>query len=307
MYTTIIGGEPTLHSEFEKVVEYMGSRGIAMQLTSNGIIENMRKLLFIKKSPFIRTVGVNLKLPEDYTKEEWEIINAALKVLGAKCWISHRIYTKDFYLSKYYALIAKYNLKRNLELAPACPSIKNNNQYLTLEEFKTVARKLTEFSREALKHGIFWHTDAGFHLCVFSFKQLGEIYANTDMRLMVNCPSFIEVDINLGVHRCYGTAGHQYKTPFFLTEFTDANEIFTYFEGIANKIKKSGVMDDCQRCQYHTLYRCSGGCLARILITHGPDSELYKNISFGPPKISGEEIPNNKKSKKNLQGICRNV
>ena len=157
-----------------------------------------------------------------------------------------------------------------------------------------VARKLTEFSREALKHGIYWHTDAGFHLCTFSFKQLGEIYANSNISLQANFRSFIELDINLGVHRCYGTAGHQYKVPFFLTDFSNANEIFNYFDGIANKIKKSGVIDDCQRCQFHTSHRCSGGCLARILIAHGPSSELYKNTSFGPPKIKEEKRPNNK-------------
>ena len=33
MHTTIIGGEPTLHHEFEKVVDYMGRRGIVMYLT----------------------------------------------------------------------------------------------------------------------------------------------------------------------------------------------------------------------------------------------------------------------------------
>ncbi len=56
----LTGGEPMLHPEFEKIVQYLDGENVRVTIETNGTLIDKKLARFLKKNPYIRFISVSL-------------------------------------------------------------------------------------------------------------------------------------------------------------------------------------------------------------------------------------------------------
>lgn len=270
----MIGGEPTLHSRFEEFFDIISAHGFSVMIFSNGVIEKQRVDFLSKKNNLVNIL-LNIREPKEYSAKDFKKIEYTLSRLNNKTILSFRIYRMDFDPGFLFDLIDEYKLNRLINWAIACPSLMNNNAYLSLEEHEEAADKMVKFSRISKKRNIHWYPDAGFILCAFSNAKLEELRQNVGFVPLTNCSPAIEVAPDLRVFRCYGLAPKS-RPQLKITNFKNLAEAERYFSHKSLPFKRTGGMDKCFRCEHLISQACSGGCMIHIL-KRFPD---YKGLPY---------------------------
>jgi len=259
----MIGGEPTLHPEFEKIYDIITGCGLSVTIFSNGVIDKQRVEFLAEKDNLINVL-VNIRTPVEYSKKDWKKILFVLSQLNKKVILSYRIYKIDFDLTFLFDLIDRYQLKRLINLAIACPSLVSDNVHPPLEKHREIVERMVEFSYESKKRNIRWYPDYGFILCAFTKENLKKLKMNTGFVPLTNCYPPIEVAPDLRVFRCFGLAS-QSKHGLKITDFKNLQEAERYFFSRSLVFKRIGALEKCFKCRYLINQKCGGGCMVHIL------------------------------------------
>jgi len=170
----------------------------------------------------------------------------------------------DFDPTFLFDLIDKYQTKRLINWAIACPSLIAKNEYIKLEDHEKVVERMVKYSWESKKRNISWYPDSGFVFCAFGEGKMEKLKENVGFVPIINCDPAIEVAPNLRVFRCFGLASKS-RPSLKLTDFKNNNEMVNHFFVRSLPFKRVGGMDRCFKCEHIISGKCGGGCMVHIL------------------------------------------
>lgn len=254
---SVLGGEPTLHREFEPIVQAALDRGFHIKVLTNGVIPEKRLAYLAGLPPERLTVLINANRREDVKPSQWEAMRKSFEALSRSAALSFNIDSPDTEFDFLVDLVVEFGLMRTVRLGLALPVLGGSNRYLPIERYPDVSGRIVSFVERADAHNIRVYGDCGFILCMFSDEQLGKLQrANADFK--PKCEPILDIGPDLTAWHCFPLS--KFKVP--LARFEKADELNTFFEGRVKPFKHIGSMDICQPCRYRERGQCYGGCLA---------------------------------------------
>ena len=258
----LIGGEPTLHPQFEqiliKIINFCNMYNIKKPIVfSNGILIKKYAKFFANDA----TLLLNLNSPNVIGEENWDKILDGIDFLGILGALKYNttfgfnIYPtmKDYeYIFK---LAKKYNQPKI-----RCSYVAPANNFLTKnkEEYYINGKKIfLDICDMALQYNIQLKLDCNrIPLCYFNDieqKKINNICTNN----ITWCNPIIDITPDFKATCCFGT----YNT-VDLTDFNNIEEVKRYFlfNETYPRIKQNNL-ERCKSCKKFSNYICSGGCL----------------------------------------------
>jgi organic radical activating enzyme len=271
---SFIGGEPTLHSHFDQVVELCLRSNMGIGLFSNGTWPT-RVSGILEKIPRIKLgVLLNVNPPSFYNSHIWNTLNDNLLFLkdfyegndGLR--LSLNISKNDFEYEYILDLAHKYNV-RVVRFATCVPLVGTSNEYVHFEEQKSLGNRIMSFVRSAKQASIFVIADCGVTPCIFTSEQIGELIENNysaqegtvDFFRKI-CSTVVDIGTDLMVWRCFSTSSiHKVH----LSYFNNIQEIDQYFKKVYKNYLHVFPARDCYSCNWAITKQCRGGCLAHSI------------------------------------------
>jgi len=266
----ILGGEPTLHPQFDLFLEYLVSRGFVIHVFSNGMIPHStlkaietlisHRQLTQQRLKFI----INVNEERYRTQKENRMQNRTFQRLHDLSTLSFNIFETDCRLDFLKDLIIKKELIHEIRLGLAAPIPGKGNRFLSTRDYRLTAKKISAFSSICQENAIDLVFDCGFPLCIFTDEEMGKLYKNKTQLKFV-CHPIPDIDPDLNVTHCFPLSGY---FPQKLTRFRDLNEIHFYFHSLLSKNNSfSGILDTCGECQYRLRSMCAGGCKGHSILS----------------------------------------
>jgi MoaA/NifB/PqqE/SkfB family radical SAM enzyme len=258
----LLGGEPTLHPNFEKLIHMAVSRGKRIVLFTNGLMpeRSLNNLLSLEAGKCSILVNANSFGP---LKEDAEVLQKRKKTitkLGNRCQIGCTIFQPNCDLQPLIALIQETGCAKRIRLGLAQP-IGDANQYLSPKSYPAIGHKIAGFVETAAKESIHVELDCGFVRCMFSeddFQRLHRAHVAPEW----HCSPIIDIDLE-------GVAFPCFPLQSFMTVDTaldlDARSLRKKFELGMKSIRRVGIYKECSTCPIKSKNHCSGGCLALVI------------------------------------------
>ncbi|MDP2941266.1 MAG: radical SAM protein [Candidatus Omnitrophota bacterium] len=259
----LIGGEPTLHPQFTKIVDTLLREKFNLKIFSNAVFSaEVAEFLHQRlKQPWAMLVNINA--PETYTREEWKKVIRALRLLKQKVSLGFNASRVAFNAGFLPPLVNKYKISRLIRLGIANPIVGIENEHIPLQSHARMSAGIVRFVEACAKQNVWVSFDCGFTLCSFSDRQLGRL-VRSGCRFGFHCAETIDVNCDLSLWRCFPTARLVNRR---LTDFKDMRGIIDYYARKFTAFRRVGLMPKCRSCVYRRRRQCGGGCLAHIIRT----------------------------------------
>jgi radical SAM protein with 4Fe4S-binding SPASM domain len=266
----ILGGEPTLHPDFNDMLAYLLERGFGINVFTNGIMADEKLVeaaaIFRNISPEKLSFTINLNEPGTSSQSlaEFESVKRFLSSFSDRTTPGFNIYRMDFDLTFIFRLINEYGLNRTIRIGLAHPIAGRKNKFIKLAGIEKIIGRLFQFlplmERLHIKPGL----DCGFPMCKFNAEQLGWLYRYTGGHYDFGCAPVIDIGPDMKVWSCFPLSGFHKKSVF---EFDSIREIHEYYADIHTKVRveAGGIFTDCDNCLFREENICKGGCLAHSL------------------------------------------
>lgn len=258
---SLIGGEPTLNPNLEKMIFYLKNRYINAIVFTNFVFNKKKIDLFDPKvvKGFVGTYNP----PNFYRKGEYEQVEEniiELRKKGFEVKLSYNI-TKDNLDFRYILDACERHGLKTVRFSTAFPNPKFDNNYLNFEELKEVGSLIDTFVRESVKRGIKPYLDCTIPLCILgSEKNILFFFKHVDMSSQI-CKSTADINPDLSMYYCMPLAEKVAVKQIY--EYEYMKDINDYFERI-NSESRNNIMTfkECEDCKYRIRNLCQGGCLA---------------------------------------------
>ncbi len=266
----MLGGEPTLHPDFNDMVLYVLERGFAVTVFTSGIMAE-RTLLeaheLFKDLRFERLSFVcNINDPTEPSSStaEVESVTRFLKLFGDRVIPGFNIYRTDFDLEFLFQWINTFGLRRNIRLGLTHPILGRSNAFIDLADVDVVVARIFSYTPLLERLRITIGLDCGFPLCRFRDEQLAWLYRFTGGHSDFGCGPVLDIGPDMTVWPCFPLSSFQQKSIF---EFNSLREVEKYYVDIHNKIRieAGGIFKECDACLFREDKICKGGCLAHNL------------------------------------------
>lgn len=224
-----MGGEPTLHSKFKRIIDYVLSRGFSVQLFTNGLFSSKITVFLVKKEEKIK-YGFNINPPHTYSSQKWNQILKNLKILTSfkNCLIGSVIWQENFNIDYLLDLADKYPI-RAIILRIANPVINQNSKYVFLSRYSTLAKNIVQEIKKSDKDKIRIGLGCGFSKKMFTKEQSRVLKSYEVANMRWGCDGNngrFDIDTDLSVFRCFPLSNWQRKK---LTDFNNTKGIEDYF------------------------------------------------------------------------------
>jgi MoaA/NifB/PqqE/SkfB family radical SAM enzyme len=240
----LMGGEPTLHSQFKEIIDYTLDRGFNVQVFTNGLFSSQIANFLAGKGVDIK-YSFNINPPEMYSSKLWNRILRNLEKLSSfeSSLIGAVIWQKDFRIDYLIDLTKKHPIKI-IMLRIANPIVNQKNQYLTLDQYPALARNLIREIKKANRNKVRVGFGCGFSKRMFGKGQLAILkkyqVANLNWGCQGNSGRF-DITPDLSVFRCFPLSNWQRKK---LTDFEDSQSVENYFNSIMAKYQSENSKND---------------------------------------------------------------
>jgi len=269
-YFRAMGGEPTLHPEFPRILELALRSGMRVDVLSNATWPESYNELFRRTSPRRVFFLLNVDLPTRYAPQVWKRIQNNLDAIAERGSVtfSFNIFEKqpnDEYILE---LTEKYGVDK-IRLSFSLPVLGANNACLKLEDYKQMAPWLVDFVRRAEKRGVQVSMDNAIPVCMFTYEQAGELLLKRviDLERNMRCEPVIDIGPDLKVWCCFCLSKMWNR---HLDEFRNLDEIRDYYrKALGLYQSRLYPLDECETCSYRERWRCQGGCLTHTVMKHG--------------------------------------
>ncbi len=292
----LLGGEPTLHPDFNAIVLYLLERQFSVNVFTSGIVSDSvldeMVELFAGLPPERLTFICNLNDPVRTRTPlgEHESVRRFLRGLGELVIPGFNIYRADFELDFLFQLINEFGLQRHVRLGVAHPIAGKQNIHIRLDQIDEVIGRVFSyapmFDRMRVKPGL----DCGFPLCRFSDGQLAWLYRHTGAKSEFSCGPVVDIGPDMSIWPCFPLSSFHKRS---LYEFNSLREIVNYYEHVHRSVRTEigGLYEDCDLCRHREDGTCRGGCLAHSLAKFQGESpvrlkEIYQwdtTSSSAPP------------------------
>jgi hypothetical protein len=135
------------------------------------------------------------------------------------------------------------------------------NAYLPLEDYKSSAKSVIDFTRRAEALGAKVGMDNTVPICMFTAEELSELMLKQVIEPNRNfvCYPAIDIGPDLSIWRCFGTSKIFNKK---LTDFRSLAEIYEYYQRVSRLYQfKFFPLKECETCDHAKEERCQGGCI----------------------------------------------
>jgi radical SAM protein with 4Fe4S-binding SPASM domain len=260
-HVRLLGGEPTLHPEFNAMVNEALARGLMVRVFSNGLMPE-RAIAFLETAPkgkVIVLLNVNLLagsgLPDIAGQQRTLERLGPLITVGVN--ISHPSQSRPYALLD---LIRRFQLAPTMRVGIAHPRVGGSNHALHPRYYPTVGRNLAAFMAHAKTEGIGVGLDCGFVPCMFP-EDAQEIVK--EQRFGASpCMPILDILPNGEVICCYPLeALHQVP----LAADLDAAALRSLFEQKLAQLSQTVLFPECADCPVYREHACRGGCLAAAM------------------------------------------
>lgn len=271
----IIGGEPTLHPEFIKIInevnQYCLREDVDATIFSNGIeLEKYLPMLGSRTS-----ILLNCNAPENQTEEQYakmvKCLDTAYQLnllkYEAKIVLGCNIYLERTDYSYLWNLVDRYSLDvvRCSVCAPGgCYTKEWRHQDKKEEYYQRLKPVFMSFVRDAVRHRV---------KLILDCNQIPSCMLTEDEQLLINsitaeprypfCEPVVDINPDLKATTCFGTYDIDIGKDVFIKDFANMDELRRYLllEKQLPRIKNNGT-GACAECELYKLYRCQGGCLS---------------------------------------------
>jgi len=277
----LIGGEPTLHPEFDKIVEYLikreGIKYVTVFTNGSSLMEHLNVLASSKvgillnyNSPkeLMRQFGEELgKVRFESAREQIIKFN---KLCPDKMTIGVNIFDTNTDWSHIVDIFQNIENKKErvLRVSTVAPNI-NSDKKLNLVYYNEMAESLLtllETAKDLVDRITF--DCSKIPVCVMEqykerFEGLLAFYetkGGTDYHKRYGCEPVLDVTVDLQVIRCFAMS-RLAKVNMF--DYKDMMEIYKYFKhGIDGICYNMQINFLCNDCKLSTNKQCNGGCLS---------------------------------------------
>lgn len=265
----IIGGEPLLHPEFDKFINYLDKNKDVKRFVifTNGVfLLNHKKCIESKKAGILINVNSPLEVGEANYNKTVEAIDYIVNHDDInKLTIGLNIFSPDLDYSFFTNLADKYDFRmvRLSIVVPAYDKEKNG-----LLHFYKLKQKTLEIVKKLLVRGTKFNFDCNVPVrCLWGEEEL------EDLKLMgltgekkylipINeslCHPVIDILPDLTVIRCFGLSD---KTKMSMKDFKTIDDLRDYYiNNVDAKLSQIPLDEKCLTCEMF-VKKCYGGCLA---------------------------------------------
>lgn len=260
---SLLGGEPTLHSHFHDIVEYVTEQGFTVKIFTNGATAALRSIHGIAADD-VRII-LNLNEPATYNTKEWQQIEKNCRLFKQQISLSFNVYKPNFEWGYLRDAILGWELNSFIRIGMAQPIKGMNNSYLFEEDIRAAGMRLVEMAEDLAGDGISMGFDCGFRACNFSGTELG-ILAECGTQFLFDCKPVLDIGPNLMTWRCFPfSVGEGVR----LTDFSSLAELEHHFIDQWSEMQKKGNTAECGDCPNLAAGSCKGGCLSRTVLQSG--------------------------------------
>ena len=272
----LLGGEPTLHPNFESFVNKALSKDLKVVVFSNGLMSE-DKLWHIKGLSSDRlSVLINTIVPDETNTHEVMKQRYALKHLGPMASLGINIFSPGIRFEFLLDLIREFDLSPFIRLGLAHPCTNTSNHFLHPRHYQTIGRKLLKLFKKAAESEINVDMDCGFVPCMFPENEQ-EFIKKIAPDIGQRCNPILDILPNGRIISCYPLANIA-DTP--LTSNTHETDLRTKFEKKFAPFRKLGIYPECSDCLYRKSSQCVGGCLSAAMMRLNRNSQNSRH-----PKI----------------------
>jgi len=261
----VLGGEPTLNPDFISLIDRITLEPSfkSIMIFTNGLMPE-KVLDYLARHPDDRLkIAMNFNEPNDYSTGQRNHINKILSTLGKRVGLGINIYKPRQNYDYLINAITSYGLAPHVRVGLTQPIVDSKNTYAKVEDFNAIAEDLVAFAETAFRKKISFSFDCGFQFCMFTLDQHKELL-RFGIKFKSVCSPIIDIGPDLSVWRCFPLLNHMGGK---LTDFKGRNGIVDYYDERYQHLQSMGNRAECPECHYRKNKLCSGGCLARTLIS----------------------------------------
>ena len=262
----LLGGEPTLHPEFGRIVDMVASRGASLVLFSGGIIPEaaLKRLESLPASSV--SILINTRPPLKGRPLEPARLDEVCRRLGTRAMLGVTIDSPSIRLDPLVDAIDAYGLHRRVRLGLAQPSAGNGHAYLHPRHYAEVGRRVAAFAAVARRRGVGLEFDCGWVPCMFpdgDLDPLGPAASGIGRR----CGPVLDLLPDGRFVSCYPLSG---LGTLSLGPGLDAARARSYFEARRGEAGPCFIQPECDTCDRRLAGSCGGGCLSAALLRRRP-------------------------------------
>jgi hypothetical protein len=273
----LLGGEPTLHSNFKEVVEMSHKRGFEIELFTNGIFSDDTREFLVKNAEKIRVFHINIATPSYRLKETKDAVNKFIERVCNKTKVVLVItidsFTKDYLTDMLY--IGGKNIDKCVARIGVAGIFIWGGDGFSLDRSRKIGDLVYKLSRSLIDE----HNIGGIFLtqtipCMFNKKQLS--YVNDNKRIDkkgYGCFSksrMFELKTDFNAIRCFGLSALGEvsllkKDGSFDGDKKSMLKVYKKLNKLMINKSKETLPEECRKCKDHgyTKSKCPGPCLIR--------------------------------------------
>jgi radical SAM protein with 4Fe4S-binding SPASM domain len=257
----LLGGEPTIHPDFCRIVDRVLGRGMRLMVFSGGLIPEraLRRLAAIPVE--LVTVLMNVIPPATGDPRELARQGEVFARLGRRVVAGVTIDTPAVQIQYLLDFIEQYDLARSVRLGLAHPILNGANASLHPRHYPEVGRRVTEFGLRAKELGVRLEFDCGWVPCMFpngALEALGKGFDEVGLR----CNPILDLLPDGRVISCYPLASHAAAE---LKPQENAVSMRLHFMKRQEAERRFMLYRECETCSWRARGECSGGCLSASL------------------------------------------
>jgi Radical SAM superfamily/4Fe-4S single cluster domain len=272
----ILGGEPTLHPELERILDCGLSRGFDITVFTNGLWNGAARDLFRDEKTANVGFIFNINEPSVTPEAEAKRVGESLTIAGKRGSCGFNICHPGFDLTFLGDLIARHGLGRTIRLGLASPIAGADNVHIAPKEMPGIGSSLVR-QLEILEQGdVLGELDCGFPVCMFTTEELGRL------RLVARtaesaCEFPVDIGPGLLAWPCFPLST---VTRTDLRAYETPGKLLAAYEDALTPFRCFGMMDDCLTCKYRIRGQCCGGCLAHAVrnVEDGGDPRILEKV-----------------------------
>ena len=255
----IMGGEPTLHPQFPKVIDKLLGEGLDIKLFTGGLVP--RRAIDYLKTLDPKKLTILINVSSFGNPLELKRIKNSICELSKYAVLAYTIHELDFNPSFLIDWIKEKNCRPYIRLGIGLPIVNATHPLIHPRQYKTIAQHILRLAERCDKNNISLKFDCGFTFCMFTPEELGYL-CTWNCGTHFCCSSILDIGPNLDVWPCFPLSP-MIKT--HLDEFETQQDILDFFSLKTQNYRFFGVYDSCHTCKYKQRKQCAGGCLSHTI------------------------------------------
>lgn len=251
----LLGGEPTLHKDFLRILEYLIENKFRVQVFTNGVVSREMALAIreLLETKLFEEDQVCFTINMSVSKEVFTLQTEFITILHKYTYPSFTIIDEETDLSFLIDLVINYEMDPTIRLSLALPVIGGDNKYLPMSSYREVAKNIVMLSVKS--GGVKISFDCGFPLCMFTLDELNVLTKDKESGVKFLCGVPLDIYPDLTAVNC-SPLSRMHRTD--IRKFDNIKDLIESFD--TGFMTPTGVYaKKCDRCE---LFRriCFGGC-----------------------------------------------